>query len=811
MKRFRVYGASSPGESRRELEHRSLARRTTGEGIVLLQNDGALPMEPRKIALYGSGARLTVKGGSGSGDVHERYSVTVEQGLLNAGFTLATTGWLDRAERQYREALDVWRTEIDAIAKRYSPIGTMKMFIAIGEHPKPQPECPPILPEDLTDETDTAFYVLSRQAGEGSDRQLVKGQYYLSHVEEESLRILSGHYKTLVLVLNCGSAVDLSILDQVRIDAVVYLSQAGMEGGNALADIITGRVNPSGRLTDTWARRYEDYPSAETYGGLSGDLSHNDYFEGVYVGYRWFEVKNIRPRYAFGHGLSYTEFSQRLTDVKIDGVIIQACIKVRNVGERYSGRHSVLLYLRYPMDPARRLVAFGKTCALAPGESEKLKLRFDLSREGVFQGEKGQFELPSGEYGLYLGNKPAAVLLLEQTAVTEKVSHICQRRHEFQDFAPPPAAPGYDRGLPRFKMDGGSVQTVVHSYTAPEPALLPRAKEALNRLNENDLIELVVGGGYDQFAYNRVSGACGNTATKLIRKGIPNIVMSDGPGGVNVNQTASFTHGGIPCYPNGLPEDWQRGWLKHVGGLLKGPKSARTVYHYMSAFPCATLQAQSFDVPLLEEIGSAVGREMEEIGVTVWLAPAMNIHRNPLCGRNFEYYSEDPLVSGKMAAAVVRGVQSHRGCFAAIKHFCCNNQEDNRTGMSSELSERALREIYLRGFRIAVEEGGPGAVMTSYNMVNGTYAPNSYDLCTTVLRCEWGFKGLVMSDWNATDQCDHAKAINAGNDLIMPGNGAVRKKLREALKAGRLERAALVRSASRVLNLIFGAATAEGF
>lgn len=202
---------------------------------------------------------------------------------------------------------------------------------------------------------------------------------------------------------------------------------------------------------------------------------------------------------------------------------------------------------------------------------------------------------------------------------------------------------------------------------------------------------------------------------------------------------------------------------------------------------------------------------MKEIGVTVWLAPGMNLHRNPLCGRNFEYYSEDPVVSGKMAAAITRGVQSVQGCFVAIKHFCCNNQEDNRDHMSSNLSQRTLREMYLRPFRIAVKEGKPGTVMSSYNMVNGVYTPNSYDLCTKVLRNEWDFEGLVMSDWNSTDKCSHSTAINAGNDLLMPGNKWVRKALLEALKNGELDTAALRRSAGRVLKLIFSSSVADEF
>lgn len=810
MARFKIYGTTSPGESLREIEHRALARRAAAEGIVLLENDGVLPLKPQRIALFGAGARHTVKGGRGSGDVHERYSVTVEDGLKNAGFVLADSKWLDRVQKQYENACSAWRKQVSESIKGYGPARTMQMFIRIGEQPKPQPVTLPVEVEDLPDGTDTAVYVLARQAGEGDDRRLEKGKYYLSDAETESLRLLSSHYPKLILVVNAAGVVDLSILDEIRVNAVVLLSQPGLEGGNALADVLTGAVTPSGKLTDTWAFRYEDYPSAMTFSYLSGDLSHNDYREGSYVGYRWFEANRIKPRYSFGYGLSYTSFAQKVEKVSVEGTAVTVSVTVRNTGDTYTGKDTALVFLRRPGDGARRLVASGKTRLLRLGEAQEISLSFDLSKEGLFDEETAQFVLRAGEYGLYLGDEAIAVLTLDRDTVTERVEHICSKNHTFSDFAPD-GRQSYDPALPRIPVDPDVFRTLTHDYHTPEPKLKDRVRALSETLTDDELVQLVVGGGYDQFAYCRVPGACGNTATKLTCRGIPNIVMSDGPAGLNVNQLSGVTKGGFPCFPNGLPEDWQWGWLKHVGKLLRGPKTAVTTYHYMTAFPCETMQAQSFDTALMEEIGSAIGREMEEIGVSVWLAPGMNLHRNPLCGRNFEYYAEDPLLTGRMAAALTRGVQSHQGCFVTIKHFCCNNQEDNRTGMSAELSEKTLRETYLRAFRIAVEEAKPGAVMSSYNMVNGVYTPNSYDFCTKVLRNEWGFEGVVMSDWNAVDQCSYPAAIHAGNDLIMPGTAAVRKALKTAYKRGELDRADLRRSALRVLNLIFSSHTSEDF
>ena len=266
MAKIRIIGATSPEVSKREIKHRELARQVATEGIVLLKNDGVLPLETRQIAIYGPGSRKTVKGGSGSGDVHERHSVTIEEGLKNAGFVFSSTLWMDRFVEKYNQDVALWKTEVEEKIKGFGPIQTMKMFDVIHENPMPYPACTPILHDELTNECDTAIYVLSRQAGEGKDRRVEKGDYLLSDLEEESLKILSDHYKKLILVLNCGGVMDLSILDKVRIDAVIFYGQGGMEGGNALADILTGKVNPSGKLTDTWARNYEDYPSANTFG-----------------------------------------------------------------------------------------------------------------------------------------------------------------------------------------------------------------------------------------------------------------------------------------------------------------------------------------------------------------------------------------------------------------------------------------------------------------------------------------------------------------------------------------------------------------
>ena len=774
--KFQVFGASTPEESQREKEHKALARQAAAEGIVLLKNDNVLPLAARKVALYGPGSRMTVKGGSGSGDVQERHSITIEEGLKNAGFAFPTTLWMDRFKEKYDADVAEWRQDVEAKIKGFTPIQTMQMFDVIHENPMPYPACTPILEDELTNETDTAIYVLSRQAGEGKDRRVEKGDYLLSDIEADSLKLLSGHYQKLILVLNCGGVMDLSVLDETKVDAVLFYGQGGMEGGNALADILTGKVSPSGRLTDTWAMHYGDYPCAETFGHRNGNLENEEYTEGIYVGYRWFEKQGIVPRYPFGYGLSYTHFEQQVTAVSENNMTVT----ITNTGD-FAGKEVLQLFIAKPEGgidhEMRSLGGFAKTRLLQPGESQTLCIPYDLADIASFDEDRSSFILEAGEYRLSLGDQPCGNIRLEQERILETVQPV-----------------------------GSEIRKpVAEQFSCKVEALL-------KKLSEKDKIKLVTGGGYSIRCYNNVMGAAGRTCTKLLRKGIPNIVLADGPAGLNVNQATTVMRDGTPRYPNGLPADWQWGWLKKVGPLLKGkPGKGTTVYRYMTAWPSETVQAQTWNAELVESIGQAVGKEMLEIGVSVWLAPGLNIHRNPLCGRNFEYYSEDPLVSGKMAAAITRGVQSMGGVGVSVKHYCCNNQEDNRTGVSANVSQRALREIYLRAFRIAVTEGKPWAVMSSYNRVNGKYVCNSFDFCTRVLRQEWGFRGLVMSDWNATEQCSYAEAINAGNDLIMPGTAAVAKKLEEELKAGILNRNALDLSAGRVLELIFKSETCKEF
>lgn len=815
MAKFRLFGNPTADITNRELLHREIARQVAAEGMVLLKNDGALPLKEKRIAAYGAGVRMTIKGGTGSGDVQERYSVNVESGLKNAGFEILSTRWLDRFDKQFAQEKEEWRLGIEERIKKYKIWEVQKMFDeVIHVTPLKFPIGDKIQEEDLC-ECGTAIYVVARQAGESADRRREAGDFLLSDVELYNIKLLSERYKNFVLVINCGSQIDLTALDGVNIGAIIFMAQGGEEGGNALADILCGRVTPSGKLTDSWAYKYEDYPASDEY-GILGNVLEQQYKEGIYVGYRYFDTFGVDVRYPFGFGLSYTKFEIATKSIDAEKSVVKLKVAVKNAGTEYSGKEVVQVYLAKPQGTIKcerhMLCAFAKTKGLRPNESEELTLTFDLTDFAVYDERDAKYVLQSGKYGVFIGNSikditPVAVLNLDAEVVTEICKSVCKKRGEFNEITADIKDETYSADLPVIEIKAAAIATKKNEYGNLSPIITtPQTEKYLKTLSDKDLIELTVGGGYMGRSYNVTPSVAGRTSIGLLKRGIPNINLSDGPAGLRLSPKNAYTKGGSPRYIDHVPDDWQWGWIKKFEKffLAKSNKGYK-VYQYMTAFPCATLQAQTWNIELVEKIGKAIGVEMLETGVTVWLAPGMNIHRNPLCGRNFEYYSEDPLVSGMFASAVTKGVQSHKGLGVTIKHFCCNNQEDKRESMSSNVGERALREIYLKGFEIAVKTSAPKSIMTSYNKLNGVYTPNNYELCVSVLRNEWGYKGLVMTDWTATgdNKGKHELCHKCGNDLIEPGGKAVRKYLFKAYKNKQLDMNLVRVAAANVLNLIF--------
>ena len=798
-----------------EKEHIGLLRDSLAECTLFLRQNGAFPLEaPGRIAAYGNGVRHTVKGGTGSGEVNSRYSVNVEQGLKGAGFTITTGRWLDAFDQVEQDAQKAFVKEIKERAKKKHTMAILEGMGAV----MPQPEYD--LP--LDGEGDTAIYVLSRISGEGNDREPIPGDIRLTDSEAKTILALDAKYEKFMLVLNVGGVVDLTPVKEVS--NILVLSQLGVETGSVLADILLGRANPSGKLTTTWAS-WEDYCKE----GEFGDINDTRYKEGIYVGYRYFDTVGKKPLFPFGYGLSYTSFDIAVTGAAAEGDTIRIKAAVSNTGAR-AGREVVQVYVSAPAGrldkPYQDLAAFSKTDLLEPGASQELTISFSLRDCASYDAQKESYVLEAGSYVVRVGDssdhtQPAALVDLDGEAVVTKAGN-CLGETDFEDWKPSgseTAAAEELSDITRISVAAADIETVTVSYDQ-EREIDPRVKD----LTVEELAYLNVGAFNPKAgalsvignAATNVAGAAGETTGILKEKGFPVLVMSDGPAGLRLAKVfyrdEKGAHGiGSSMVPESflpfLPAP-ARFIMNLIGGSGKPKKGQKVEYQYATAIPIGTAIAQSFNLPLAESYGSIVGDEMERFGVHLWLAPALNIHRDIRCGRNFEYYSEDPLISGKTAAAITRGVQRHPGCGTTIKHYAANNQEKNRYCNNSIVSERAMREIYLKGFGICVRESQPHALMTSYNLLNGVHTSEHRGLIEDILRCEYGFKGIVMTDWIVDMAQDKqslhrmpiaAEIAKAGGDLVMPGSKGDFDSIVKAAKSGELELRQLQINATRVL------------
>ena len=785
MKKKEIVRYTSEKISKRENDNLLISRKCAEEGVVLLKNTGVLPIKKKKnIALYGAGARKTVKGGTGSGEVNERKSISIEEGLKEIGYKITTKDWIDNYDNIYEDAVKKWKEKVIDNQEE----NAKKAFIDTIAFTMPSGRI--ITKEDVKkSKTDTAIYVISRIAGEGADRKNIEGDYQLFKEEKENLKILTSSYDNVIVVINSGSIIDMSFIDEIpEISAGIYMLQLGMEGGNAIARIISGEVTPSGKLTDTIAKKYDDYPNSETFGENDSDIATEKYSEGIFVGYRYFDTFGIKPRYEFGYGLSYTEFRIETEKIYITNSQVNCLINVKNIGKKYSGKEVVQIYISAPemklKKEYQRLVAFKKTKELKPGEEEKMEIKFDIENMKSYDIYTASWILEQGIYAVRIGNSSrntelVAYLENENEILLEKDVNICELQENLIELEPEEKSKSkYLSNIPVIKLNE-EIETRIISYkNIKKNNITDKVKEIVDKLTIDEMCDLVCG-EYDRSTEKVISrevtipGAAGETTLRLKEKyNIQNIILSDGPAGIRIKNKYEYNN--------------------------------NIYYQYCTAFPSATVVAQTWNQDLVMKMGEAVGKEMEEFGITIWLAPGINIHRNPLCGRNFEYYSEDPLISGKMAASLTIGVQSNVGIGTTIKHLVCNNQESNRSDTNTVISERTLREIYLRGFEIAVKESNPMAIMTSYNRVNGVNPANSLEICTKLLRNEWDFKGIVMTDWSSATvgSAISWKCIASGNDLIMPGNILNVKNIKDAIETKKLKVTDLKRCSANIINII---------
>lgn len=744
-----IFASKTAEIEEREVINAQISRKLAGECMVLLENDGALPIYTKKVALFGNGARATIKGGTGSGDVNTRNNVNIEQGFQNAGIEVTTTAWLDRQEQNTsaaKAAYVQWMKE-EAARKQTSELAVM------FDHPYKEPDCEIITINDIdVSETDTAVYVIARNSGEGADRFDEEGDYRLYPHERGNIHLLAEVYDKLIVVLNIGGVMDLSEMRSIAgVNAILLMTQLGNLGGDALLDVLTGKVNPSGKTTDTWAENYMDYPS-------SAKFSHNEsvhdemYEDGIYVGYRYFDSFGVKPLYCFGYGKSYTDFEIKAGKISVEGNEIQIPVTVKNTGKIYAGKEVVQVYYSAAggvmEKPYQELAVYQKTKLLAPGETEEIVLKY--------QAEK---------------------VIFDTTAIAQKTVVYQGMRKEYHTD----------------KTEKITMQDILSEKATVE--------ELVAQLLTEELAEFCVGtlradgGEVVGNASYTVPGAAGDTSSVCKEsRGIKNMILADGPAGLRLQPHFKTKKDGTLLPGGEVMGDAYTPFNPNID-----EKEVDNYYQYCTAIPIGWALAQSWNTELVEKAGDMVGSEMEQFHVDLWLAPALNIHRNPLCGRNFEYYSEDPYVSGKIAAAMTKGVQKHRGKGTTIKHFAVNNQEDNRYFVNAHVSERALREIYLKGFEIAVREAQPLSIMTSYNLLNGTHTANSHDLIQGMARDEWGFKGVVMTDWFTSQDMPmitgkfkpaypisaSTGCIYAGNDIQMPGCQKNVDDIVEAVKTGK--------------------------
>ena len=620
---------------------------------------------------------------------------------------------------------------------------------------------------------DIAVYVLARESGQGMDREVKKGDVLLTNTEIKNILYLHKNYKKFMLVLNVCGVVDLSPVKEVS--NILILSQLGRVTGDILADIILGKQNPSGKLATTWAK-VKDYKFIKEF----GNPQDTNYIEGVYVGYRYFNSAGIKPLYPFGYGKSYTSFEISkisLTNIKDE---INIKVKVKNIGN-YSGKEIIQIYVSPSQEnenkPYQSLVSFKKTKELKPLEEEEMELLFKLRNIARYDIKKAYYILDKGKYIIRVGNSSEdtniyGYIELDEDIITEQLRNIYVEDLGFEDYKVKVVLKDDLTNIQKIKLTKQDFifKKVEYNYKF-------QINDKISKLKDSELANLCIG---DYTDINEKMMGVGGLTTKSLEDVKEYIRMADGPAGLRVTKILDAND--------------------------------KVYDEYVSALPIETALAQTFNTDLIEKYGNIIGKEMEILKIQLLLAPALNIHRNILCGRNYEYFSEDPLISGKMAAAITKGVQSYKNKGTTLKHLVANNQEKNKHNNNSKMSERTLREIYLRGFQIAIEESHPIAIMTSYNLLNGIHPSQNKQLLIDVLRNEWNFTGLIMSDWSISFNPQSKYSIYppqnvfdniiGGNNLMMPGSDIDYNYLIEKLNQKTLTRDFLLRCASKVYDTI---------
>lgn len=775
------------------------------ECMVMLKSNGDFPLKSlTDVALYGNGVRKTIKGGTGSGEVNSEYFDTIYEEFKKSGINVLTDEWLDSYDKEYLKFKKNFKKYLKKRAKdAHQPIFLVSMgeVMLEGEYD---------IKLDVL--CDTAIYVLSRISGEGADRRLEKGDVYLTDTEVKTINYLNTNYKNFLLVLNVGGVVDLSRVNNVK--NILLLSQLGVLTSYSLIDVILGKYSPSGKLTTTWTNP-TDYQTIGDF-GLRDDTS---YKEGLYVGYRYFDSLRKSVLYPFGYGLTYTKFNIDVNKYKIKDNTLNINIDVSNIG-KFKAKEVVQIYVSKPNNkrnnPYQDLVLFHKTNNINPNDKENIDLNINLLDLYVYDTELKSYVIDKGEYIFRIGNssrdnKPFLIVDIKDDIIIRKCKNLFNKP-EFDDYSVG-IIDNYDYSNIKHLKYNPKIETEIVDYT-----LANNIPNDIKNMSDEDLIKLCMGlfdetGGLKSIIGSQVKnvpGAAGETKEYSFIKGI---VMADGPQGLRL-QKDYFIENGIK-YSNSalIPEsvkEYMPWYLKLILNIFqKKPKKNTEILHqYTTAIPIGTALAQSYNTNLAYLCGDIVGSEMETFKCDLWLAPALNIHRSILCGRNFEYYSEDPYISGIIASSITKGVESHKNKYVTVKHFMANNQEYNRYQNNSIVSERVIREIYLKGFEICIRNSNIKTIMTSYNLLNGIHTNENINI-SKLLRCELKFDGLIMSDWVVSVMANESKYKEASPinvikalQLFMPGSKGDYDKVYKGLKTGLINRDDLEANASILYDFI---------
>lgn len=793
-----------------EIRHLNILDSLSSECTLFLKRNNDFPLEKLdNVALYGNGVRRTLKGGTGSGNVDIHIFKTVEEVFIDHYIEVTSRKWLDAYDNYYEEHQKdfIQRIKKEAKAKKTNTIAySVGYILEEGEYDLP-----------IDDTSEVAIYVLSRNAGEGGDRKPIKGDYYLTDSEIRDIHLIANRHKKFLLVLNIASPIDLTpVLD---IKNILLLSQLGSLTSETLFDIVFGNKNPSGKLSTTLAK-LEDYPAYNEFGDINDTL----YKEGIYVGYRYFDTFDVKPMFEFGYGLSYTNFSIKVNDITKSKTTFIIEVKVKNIGE-FKGKEVVQLYLRKPSqkldNPHQILVNFAKTRELKPKEEDTVILYFDICDFPSFNPNISSYVLDEGIYNLAVGNSSRNLDVVASYEIPDEI--VIKKVKEYDDkvdfeLLKNPLLIELKKHKKHFEFAREEFRKRVidyHEYQVEVPALV-------SELSNKELTLLACGDIKGQIksligeSCSKVVGGAGETCLKIEK--IPEVLsMCDGPAGIRITKEYVSTKRGIyKISTDPLWRDVAKFLPKILRPLLDNSKNSKKKgeihYQYTTSIPVATALAQSFNDKVLIACGEIIKNEMELFNVDLWLAPAMNIHRNILCGRNFEYYSEDPYLTSVCASALVNKVQEKLNKGVVVKHFACNNQELNRTNNNSRVSIRALREIYLAAFEKTIKNSRPDAVMMSYNIVNGEHTSESHFLTNDILRNEWRYEGMLMTDWITTGQiyyseskypCAYAsKVIKNGTNLCMPGGKSDIKDIKNALKNRELTRQDLLNNAAIIYRCI---------